>query len=113
MKYCPKCKSSHIVKSGSTNSKQRYTCKECKYNFTRKQLGRGKTNRNELIQQAIKLHLENMSSRGIGRILGVHYQTVINWINSEANKIDEKSFEVDQATIVELDELHLYLGKKN
>jgi transposase-like protein len=112
MKYCPKCKGCNICKDGMMNSKQRYLCKVCKYHFTRKQIQLGKQGKPELVKQAIKLHLENMSFRGIGRLLGVNYQTVINWLKVEADQIDVKDFKVDQSLVTELDEMHLYLGKK-
>lgn len=112
MKHCPKCKGCNICKDGIVNSKQRYLCKNCKYHFTRKQLELGKQGKPEIIKQAIKLHLENVSFRGIGRLFGVHYQTVINWLKAEAEKIDQKDFKVDESLVTELDEMHLYLGKK-
>ena len=112
MKICPRCKGCNICRDGIVNSKQRYLCKDCKYHFTRKQLQPGKQGKSEMVEQAIKLHLENMSFRGIGRLLGVHYQTVINWLKIEADKIDQKDFKVDQSLVTELDEMHLYLGKK-
>ena len=78
MKYCPKCDNSKISKAGFMNHKQRYYCRECNFYFTRKQIARGINNKVELVKQAIGLHLENVSFRGIGRLLGVNYQTVIN-----------------------------------
>ena len=32
--HCPKCHSKKYVKSGFTNKRQRYKCKECECNFT-------------------------------------------------------------------------------
>ena len=112
MKICPKCKGCNICKDGLMNRKQRYKCKDCKYSFTRKQLELGLNGKPELIEKAIKLHLENISFRGIGRILGVHYQTVINWLKVESGKIDIEEFKLADTPLVELDELHLYVGKK-
>jgi transposase-like protein len=112
MKYCPKCQNTNICKDGVMNQKQRYLCKDCNYHFTRKQLEPGVNGKPALVQQAIQLHLENVSFRGIGRLIGVHYQTVINWLRTEANKIDTDTFKPDIAEVVELDEMHLYLGKK-
>jgi transposase-like protein len=112
MKYCSKCKSRNICKDGMMNSKQRYLCKDCKYRFTRKQTELGINGKLGMVQQAIKLHLENVSFRGIGRLLGVNFQTVINWLKVESNKVDIESFKPDIAEIAELDEMHLYLGKK-
>ena len=99
MKYCPKCKSSNIYKDGIVCSRQRYNCKNCKYHFTRKQLVRGVNGKEELIKQAIDLHLENVSFRGIGRLLGVNYQTVINWLKVEANRIDTKDFKPQESLV--------------
>ncbi|WP_458796247.1 IS1/IS1595 family N-terminal zinc-binding domain-containing protein [Chryseobacterium proteolyticum] len=31
---CPKCNSTHLVKSGVINQKQRFHCKSCNYYFT-------------------------------------------------------------------------------
>jgi transposase len=112
MKYCPKCKDCNIRKAGFMNNKQRHFCKNCCYFFTRSQVEKGLNNKVKLIEKAIQLHLENVSLRGIGRLLGVNFQTVINWLNIEADKIDIESFKPDIAEVVELDEMHLYLGKK-
>ena len=78
----------------------------------RKQIELGVNCKSKLIKQAIDLHLENMSFRGIGRLLGVNYQTVINWLKVEAEKIDVKDFKLADTPLVELDEMHLYIGKK-
>ena len=37
---CPKCRHTKIIKSGIVNERQRYTCKQCKYNFTVDKLGK-------------------------------------------------------------------------
>jgi transposase-like protein len=112
MKYCPKCKGVNICKDGVVNHKQRYLCKHCKYRFTRKQVLLGKNNKPNLVKQAVQLHLENMSLRGIGRLLGIHNKTVNNWLKEEANKINLNDFKVEESLVTELDEMHLYLGKK-
>jgi transposase-like protein len=112
MKYCPKCKLPNISKDGTVNNKQRYYCKHCDYHFTRKQLLRGKNNKPELVKQAVQLHLENMSLRGIGRLLGIHNKTVNRWLKLEADKIYLKDFKVEESLVTELDEMHLYIGKK-
>ncbi len=33
MVKCKKCKSENIVKNGKVRGKQRYLCKDCRYNF--------------------------------------------------------------------------------
>ena len=94
------------------NHKQRYRCRLCHFYFTRKQIVSGVNGKPQLVKKAIDLHLENVSFRGIGRLLGVHYQTVINWLRAEANKIDKEEFKVSESLVTELDEMHLYVGKK-
>ena len=112
MKYCPKCKNCNICKAGFMNRKQRYYCRLCNFYFTRKQIINGVNNKVKLVKQAIDLHLENISFRGIGRLLGVNYQTVINWLRVEADIIDTEEFKPQESLVTELDEMHLYLGKK-
>ena len=90
MKYCSKCKSQNIVKLGKSHTqKQRYYCKDCKYCFTRKQLIYGLNNQQKLAKMCVKLHLENMSNRGIGRFLGINHQTVANYLKKEAKNLEK------------------------
>ena len=42
-------------------------------------------------QQAVRLYLEGMSFRAIGRRLGVHPQTVINWVNAYARSLPRRA----------------------
>ena len=37
---CPKCQSTHVVKSGIINQRQRFHCKKCNYFFTVNKLGK-------------------------------------------------------------------------
>lgn len=112
MKICPKCCGCNIRKAGFMNGKQRHFCRLCSFYFTRKQLIRGVNGKEKLMKQAVKLHLENMSLRGIGRLLGVHNKTVNNWLRVEAQKIDQNDFKIEESLVTELDEMHLYIGKK-
>jgi insertion element IS1 protein InsB len=41
--------------------------------------------------QAVQLYLEGMSFRAIGRRLGVHHQTVINWVNAYARSLPRRA----------------------
>jgi transposase-like protein len=36
----------------------------------------------QLREQAIRLYLEGMSFRGIGKVLRVNHQSVSNWVNA-------------------------------
>jgi hypothetical protein len=75
---CPKCQSNKIVKSGIINEKQRFHCKDCKYYFTVKKLG--KQIDDYYVTKALQLYLEGLSYREIERIIGVSHVTISSWI---------------------------------
>lgn len=75
---CPKCRSPKIIKSGIVNNRQRYTCKQCAYNFTVDKIG--KKIDDYYITKALQLYLEGLSYREIERIIGVSHVTVSNWV---------------------------------
>ena len=74
---CPKCLSKAYVRSGFTRGKQRYQCRKCKCNFTQSHK-RGASLETKL--HALQLYLEGVGVRAIGRIMGVHNVTVLNWV---------------------------------
>ena len=105
---CPKC-SSESWKNGKVNDKQRFKCKNCKYQFT-KTTPKGKPISMKLL--AIILYLGGNSMGFIARLLRVSRQTVLDWIRDFAKKNYEKP-EPGSAIVLELDEMWHYLGKKN
>jgi transposase-like protein len=82
---CPKCMATKKqVKDGFTAAaSQRYRCKICGCRYTPNPQDQGYDE--EIRQQALVLHLEGLSLRLIGHLLGVNHQTVANWINGYAN----------------------------
>ncbi|MDO5616649.1 MAG: helix-turn-helix domain-containing protein [Cruoricaptor ignavus] len=75
---CPKCQSDNIVKSGIVKERQRFLCKDCKYYFTVKKLG--KQIDDYFVTKALQLYLEGLSYREIERIIGVSHVTISSWI---------------------------------
>ena len=76
--HCPKCEHTHFVKAGFNNGRQRYKCKSCSHYFSvihKSTKESGKTK-----QMAIKMHLEGLGFRAIGRLLNVSHQTVYRWV---------------------------------
>ncbi len=64
--------------------------------------------------QAIQLCLEGMSFRAIGRLLGVNYQSVINWLNAyHDQQLPQQVEDQTPAETIEIDELFTYVGKKS
>ena len=65
----------------------------------------------EVCLLSFDMYLEGMGFRAIGRVLGISYGTVFldkKWGSNMALPVRNETLEV-----VELDELHSYVGKKN
>lgn len=60
----------------------------------------------------MSLYLEGLSMRAIGRQLGVHHQSVANWINAAEAKLPEQVADATHTEVVEIDELFTHVGKK-
>ena len=112
---CPRCKSKDYVKNGKMNKKQRYLCKECKYNFSSfKKRGKSK----EIKKKAIEIYLEGLGFRSIGRILGVSNVAVLKWVrktteNLRSNLKDRNDLKHWKIEKMELDEMWHYVLKKS
>ncbi len=63
---------------------------------------------------AVRLYLEGNSFRGIGKVLNVHYVSVINWVNAHERTLpQEVSDKTPTDTVtVETDELFTYITQK-
>lgn len=75
---CPNCSSTHNVKAGIVNNRQRFKCKECNYFFTVNKLG--KQIDDYYVNKSLQLYLEGLTYREIERILGISHVTIMNWI---------------------------------
>ena len=89
---------------------QRYRCLACQRNFTPapKEQGHGIVVR----EQAVRLYLEGMSLRAIGRILGVVHQSVANWIAASAAQLPVRVTDAMPTETVEVDELYTFIERK-
>jgi len=107
MSRCPKCQSTNCVKDGVVKQRQRLKCKKCSYRHTVQNIGKDPC----LKRQALQLYLEGLGFRSIGRVLKCSHVTVYNWIKSYGASL-EKIRSSAEATVVELDEMHTYIGSK-
>jgi hypothetical protein len=98
------------MKSGKIKNRQRYKCKLCGCNYTVEMKATAKPN--SLKKQALHLYLEGLGFRSIGRILGVSNVSVLNWIRNFGEKIQELHSTSQQIKMVEVDEMHSYVGSK-
>jgi transposase len=112
MSQCPHCASSEAqTKAGHTHTgSQRYKCRACARIYTPdpKLLGYP----DEIKREAVRLYLEGVNFRRIGRILDVNHQSVINWINSYHASLAVSAPAVAAPEVVELDELFTFVGSK-
>lgn len=108
MKKCPRCKSETFIKSGIIKERQRYKCKGCAYHYTVYQ--KSDTSTPSQRRLALSLYLEGLGFRSIGRILGFSHVAVYHWIKSFGEQIE--NIRQQKATIVEVDEMHTYIGRK-
>ena len=110
---CKKCYEEKFVKAGIVRGKQRYKCKVCGCFFTdTPPPGYPKAFK----LSAIKLYLEGLGFRAIGRILGISNVTIMNWVRNIAFEIESiRQRELNQKReirVIELDEMWHYVGKK-
>ncbi len=112
MKTCPKCKSEERKKDGIVREKQRYKCKECNYRYTVEKR-EAKESTQEIRRLALKLYLEGLGFRSIGRILGFSHVSVYYWIRDFGKKIIELGEKKEEhISVIEIDEMHTYIGNK-
>ncbi len=109
---CPRCGArDHLNKDGHNRSgTQRYRCRACRRAFTPtpKEQGHGAATH----EQAVRLYLEGMSLRGIGRILGVVHQSVANWVAERAADLPATVSDLTPSETVEVDELFTFIARK-
>jgi transposase-like protein len=106
---CPGCGSKERTKSGIVKGRQRWRCKGCdkRYSVERRSMDYPK----QMRRQALELYLEGLGFRAIGRFLKVSYVTVFGWIKEFGLKTGELKSDA-AIEVVELDELHSYVGNK-
>src|SRR5918912_2586378 len=106
---CPYCgRSNYVVRAGSNRTgSQRMKCQQCRRYFTPnpKPMGYDEATR----EMAVRLYLEGMSFRGIGKVLSVHYLSVINWVNAHEASLPPKVTDATPTETVETDELYTFV----
>ena len=106
---CPKCKSKERVKDGLTNGRQRYQCKNCSRRYSVEKRSTEKSDDKKRL--ALKLYLEGLGFRAIGRVLNINYVTIYYWIKKWGESVHLPKSE-EPIEIVELDEIHTYIQNK-
>ncbi|MPM48830.1 hypothetical protein SDC9_95557 [bioreactor metagenome] len=106
---CPRCNSSSNKKNGIVDGRQRYKCHNCGYNYSVEM--KSTASSTSVKRQAWQLYLEGLGFRSIGRFLGVSHVSVQKWIKKFGQELEDLKSE-NEISIVELDEMHTYIGNK-
>ena len=108
---CPDCqRASKQYRNGKTKvGSQRYRCYACGHSYTPQKKRHGYSA--ELRRKAIQHYVDGTNLRRIGRQLGVHHQTVANWVKEYAEKLPQAPVP-RQVKTAEMDEIFTFLGEK-
>lgn len=101
---CKYCQSSNQRKNGYACGLQRYNCKNCSRNWT---VSQGRSYSSEIRFQALRLYLEGLGFRSIGRILGVSNVTVLKWIRSMGEKLFQSGALWQHTNIKSVDQIQI------
>ena len=113
MNKCPHCQDTEQqVKAGfNRSSSQVYKCKPCNRRYTPVPAEKGYPQ--QVRQQAIRLYMEGINFRRIARILQVSHGSVMNWVKAYAAQLPPAPVPAETPLhIVEMDELHTFVGDK-
>jgi transposase len=111
MNQCPKCQiTEKQVKNGFNRSgSQRWKCRVCGKRYTPDPREQGYPE--EMRLQAVRLYVDGLNFRRIGRHLGIDHKTVINWVNAYAAQLPEAPHPED-VNNAEMDELYTFICQK-
>ena len=113
MSRCPHCqRDEQQVKAGRNPSgSQRYRCQVCDRKYTPEPNEAGYPQ--AVRDQAVRLYVDGLNFRRIGRTLGVNHQSVIHWGKAHvAGLPDTPPMPNGRPEVVELDELFTFVGEK-
>ena len=108
---CPRCHTQgkqHKIGRTASGS-QRYRCYVCGKSYTPQKQKQGYGL--ELRQKAIRQYVDGVNLRRIGRQLGIHHQTVANWVKAYAEQLPDAPLP-EQVKTAEMDELFTFIGNK-
>ena len=108
---CPKCQEKERqVKAGRTEAgSQRYKCQHCGVRYTPEPKPQGYSA--ELRMRAVRMYVDGLNLRRIGRQLGVNHQSVTNWVRAYTAQLPPAPLP-DKVETMEMDEMHTFIGHK-
>ena len=111
MNTCPYCHSQeHQIKAGKNDSgSQRWKCQRCEHKYTPEPQEHGYPD--AMRQQAVKMSVDGINYRRIGRLLSVDHKTVINWVKAHTDQLPPAPLP-DDLNNAERDELFTFVEQK-
>ena len=111
MNPCPYCQAQdRQVKAGKNDSgSQRWKCQVCGHKYTPEPSEHGYPD--SLRQQAVKMNVDGINYRRIGRLLGVDHKTIINWVKAHTDQLPTPPVP-DDLNNAEMDELFTFVERK-
>ncbi len=112
MTRCPHCEATEdqTTYGRTMRGSQRYKCRACARVYTPDPLPLGYSD--DIKREAVRLYLDGMNFRRIGRILSVNHQSVINWVNAYYANLPAAEQPVAHPETLEMDELFTFVGSK-
>jgi transposase-like protein len=116
MPTCPTCQQTTCQHKAGTNRSgtARHECQHCHRTYTPLPKTRGYDT--DQRQMALRMYVDGNNFRRIARLIGVHHQTVINWVNAAAARLPSpptpRERQQQSAHTLELDEIHTFVGEK-
>lgn len=102
-----------VLDGKNPSGSQRCLCKACQRYFT--PIAIRIDYEDDLKVVALRHYVDGNNYRRTGRQLGINHQTIVNWVKAAADKAAAQPVpkpQVDDSTIVELDELFTFVGNK-
>jgi transposase-like protein len=108
---CPECKSTHINKNGTKKDKQNYICVDCQRQFL-DCYEPHKGYADEFKRECLKMYVNGLGFRAIGRIKGISHVTIMNWVKQVGELLPDAYEPEVIPQVGELDELETFVGLK-
>ncbi|WP_231932911.1 IS1 family transposase [Geminocystis sp. NIES-3708] len=109
---CPECGSKNINKNGIKKGKQNHICVHCRGQFIAPEQLSGKGYSDDLRKECLKMYVNGMGFRAIGRIKQVHHTTIISWVKAVGQILPQSYHPETRPEVGELDELQTFVGSK-
>lgn len=93
------------------SNSQKYRCHTCQKTYNPQPQKQGYPT--SLREMALKMYVDGLGFRRIGRFLGVNHQSVANWIKAHhATLPPPPDLSHGTADVIEMDELFTFVGEK-